>query len=300
MTPIILPLSEKSDVPNHWETRYLLRSILKFVPDPWLIIVGHRPDWLAVDHGQSRHIQDVGRVTHLPASDDLSKNPDYNMGAKILKGCNLLVAHGHTTGFIRVSDDNLFLSPYQKRIYVGDTIKNFITKMDNLKQVARQAQNGSLMGLENKYVNRMRRFLSAMNEAYGEHDIRNFDAHVATWYFSPESFIDMWNIYEDLFANDKATINSAYYNCPLVTLELEKQKELLEYWLPRQRGESPAIGWIDRPIDAEFILAFTRDIRAPKWPLLGYAAQAVKGTKGHHFIGAVEAVFNQGNEFERE
>lgn len=295
MTPILLPLATKSDIKNHGEARYLLRSALKYVKDPWFIIIGHRPDWLAVDKGTTKEITEVGRVTHIEMADLPSTNPDHNMARKIFEGCKHLKSCGHVGGFIRVSDDNLFLAPYQPTIWVGDSIERYLFKIDGLKALARQ--NGSINGLTNSHAERMRRYLVYMKNVIPL-QYANFDTHVPMWYFSPDSFIEFYTKNEGLFHADRATINSAYYNSSTILPLLDNNRHLIQYWLPKTKEDPIKIGWINLPIDAEFILKFIQDLRAPRWPLLGYAAQATKGPAGKNFIQSVDRVFNVKTEFE--
>lgn len=297
MTPILLPLSAKSDIPNHGETRYLLRSALKYVTSPWLIIIGHRPGWLAVEKNGSMHIEGVGRVTHIACEDLPETNPDHNIARKVFEGCQYLKSNGHVSGFIRASDDNLFLAPYVPTIWVGDTIRNFIKKMDARKELARNT--GSIEGLTNSYVERMRGYLNFMESTHGIFDYYNFDTHVPMWYLSPDSFIDFYEAEGFHFHQNKATINTAYYNSGVVMPLLDKNKELIKPWLPIRKGEDTKVGWMEDPVSVEFILKFMNDVRSPRWPLLGYSAQVVKGSKGKHFIEAIDRIFNEPNGFDK-
>jgi len=103
---IVIPLCKKSKANDDWEIRYCLRSIEKYVQSPRVILVGYKPDF-------------IDNVLHLPLGDPYVVNKDANIINKILYAC-----HHIGRDFIRLSDDQYFIKPYEPKIYNCGELKS--------------------------------------------------------------------------------------------------------------------------------------------------------------------------------
>lgn len=105
MITAVLPLNDKAQCRDDWETRYLLRSMEKhflcYEDQSWsLCTVGHRPEWL-VSPDNFHHI-------HLSAKDPYDQPKDANIIGKLLIASS---CHAVANQILLVNDDQLFLRP---------------------------------------------------------------------------------------------------------------------------------------------------------------------------------------------
>jgi hypothetical protein len=92
---IVIPLG-RNKIRNHWELRYLLRSLSKnFLELEKVWVIGDLPDWAT-------------NIIHIPFEDSLPNNKDGNIINKIISICSKPDLSEH---FLRCSDDQLLLKP---------------------------------------------------------------------------------------------------------------------------------------------------------------------------------------------
>lgn len=118
---VVYPLSKSSQWSNHNELRYSLRSVEKFVPVRNVYLIGFKPEWAT-------------NVIHIPFS-DFHVVKDANIISKVLRACY----EDLTAEFIRLSDDQYFLTPYKKAYYykpdLQDGEKQWLKRCFNTKDV---------------------------------------------------------------------------------------------------------------------------------------------------------------------
>ena len=217
MTPIVIPLAETSDWSDpdlmdkgeHQELKYLMRSAIENVDTPHFIIVGHLPLWLLEGTFKKEGISSSYKVTHLAWPDDPDLDKDLNMMRKVNRACEHLKQIGHTKGFIRASDDQLFLNKYQPGIYH----RGFIQEYFLYKIAVHNAQKSN----EELPMNSWEMRLANTGSVFDKSNKRTallFDIHVPQWYLSADSWINaMEQLYElELPGETGVTINSFYYN----------------------------------------------------------------------------------------
>lgn len=288
MTPIIIPLAEQCDWKNHesgethQELKYLICSAVEYVQDPLIIVVGHRPDWLEVGRHTRHGITNSVEIVHLEAYDDQETNKDANMIHKVALGCKHLLERGHTGGFIRASDDQLFLAPYEPCVYSTGWIRQYI-----LEEVARANKNKGFDQLRfNHLVSQMSDFkkrLYATGEFYESGPIifdyktktdctaLNFDCHVPQWYLSPQSFIEVAQQGAAMVAAG-VTINSFYLNA----VEKQLREQLGDKYIRYPNNAVIMEHGID--IDLRMIGLFRKDVARASF--LSYNAKAIKDRSG--------------------
>jgi len=98
---LVYPLAAESAW-DHNEIRYSLRSAEAYFPINQVWVIGHKPAWLT-------------GVQHIPHPDPypVGQNKDANMIQKILRVC---FEPSLTAEFVRMSDDQLFLTPWIKEV----------------------------------------------------------------------------------------------------------------------------------------------------------------------------------------
>jgi hypothetical protein len=115
---IVIPLGPKCGWGHYNELKYALRSAEQYVDGLGKVwIIGHRPDW-------------IKNVTFIEFGDPYTHNKDANLIQKIayVSTCDV------SDPFIRMSDDQVFLKPFQKTNYhvgeVGPTTSYGYPKWD--------------------------------------------------------------------------------------------------------------------------------------------------------------------------
>lgn len=122
---IVYPIAKISQWGNFNELRFSLRSIEKHVPHGRIFIIGHCPDW-------------VTNISHIPHVDSYVTK-DSNIISKVLRVCYEDIA----PQFIRLSDDQFFLSPFKEAYYYNGDLnyskdrsdKQWIKRCFNTKDV---------------------------------------------------------------------------------------------------------------------------------------------------------------------
>ena len=95
---VVVPLG-RNERRDHWELKYLLRSLEKNMPDLGQVwVVGYKPSWAT-------------NIQWVPAEDSYPVNKDGNIINKIYEVCNQSKLSSH---FLRCSDDQLLLKPLPK------------------------------------------------------------------------------------------------------------------------------------------------------------------------------------------
>ena len=234
MTPVVIPLSEASewnnkDLGTHIELRYLIRSIIRHVPDPHIIVVGHRPEWLRTGAFTQQGITSNIQCTHLPAKDD-HFIADTNMIRKISLAARHLQSIGHKKGFLRCSDDQLFLKDYRTpTVYHRGFVSDYITKKLHAAKVSHEAamKGGSApappadpnlptvpVELTN-YERRLFNVAAHYDEIHqGVFTLNTDMAHVPIWILSPENWLKTMDETQELWDVDNdgigVTLNTLY------------------------------------------------------------------------------------------
>lgn len=299
MTPIVIPLAQASEwkhaeMGDHMELRYLIRSAMQYVQDPHIIVVGHRPAWLRTgafrQHGTSLSVQ----CTHIAATDD-HEVKDVNMINKINLACRHLIDIGHKKGFIRCSDDQLFLKPYQPKIYHRGTIRQYVQRKE---QEAQSAHNETLKGGHSlklhkgeeqasipveltKFDRKLIANMSIFDDPNAKQGVAlNADsAHLPTWILSPENWLQTMEEMDEVIKAFTPTLNSLYVNANYRELWQKVGFELAV--AASERPNKPTHILIHRfngtkTIDKEQLPLF--NLSASRARFLSYTDRAITGT----------------------
>lgn len=95
---LVIPVSKNSGWKGHIELLFTLRSVEKYLNPKKVYIVGHRPNW-------------IQNIVHISQPDPYPGNKDANMINKILH------ATYYTNHFVRMSDDQILLAPFDSNLY---------------------------------------------------------------------------------------------------------------------------------------------------------------------------------------
>lgn len=173
---IVIPVGQKCGWGDYQELKYALRSAQEFVPDlgrAW--IVGYCPGWLNPKY-------------HLPAIDPYKHNKDANLIQKVAYACGQPELSDR---FIRMSDDQLFLAPFEDVLwYLEELTPNSFDRSPK------------------KWYNRLRNTYEGLRTAVSP--IYNFDSHVPMVY-DKKKFLQI-AMSNDYGADPGMCINTMYAN----------------------------------------------------------------------------------------
>lgn len=176
MIDIVIPLGNKCGWGDYQELKYALRSAEKYVPHLGnAYVIGAKPGWLLPEF-------------HLDLPDPYTHNKDANLIQKVVYAAS---QPGITHKFIRMSDDQLFLAPFEE-------VRWYLEELDP------NSFNRSPKKWYNRLENTYKRICNTVDKVY------NFDSHVPMVYYR-EAFIKI-AMSHDYGADPGMCINTMYAN----------------------------------------------------------------------------------------